>query len=36
LGAVILKNSPAGFGKLIAGEAEKWAMVIRTAGIKAE
>jgi tripartite-type tricarboxylate transporter receptor subunit TctC len=36
LGGEVLALSPADFGKLIAGETEKWGKVIRTAGIKAE
>jgi tripartite-type tricarboxylate transporter receptor subunit TctC len=36
LGALVLAGSPADFGKLIADETEKWAKVIRAAGIKAE
>jgi tripartite-type tricarboxylate transporter receptor subunit TctC len=36
LGAVVLPMSPADFGKLIADETEKWATVIRAAGIKVE
>jgi tripartite-type tricarboxylate transporter receptor subunit TctC len=36
LGGVVLAGSPSDFGKLIAGEAEKWAGVIRFAGIKPE
>jgi tripartite-type tricarboxylate transporter receptor subunit TctC len=36
LGATVLVNSPAGFGKLIADETERWAKVIRAANIKAE
>jgi hypothetical protein len=32
----VLAGSPADFGKLIAEDTEKWAKVIRTAGIKAE
>jgi hypothetical protein len=31
-----LTGSPADYGKLIAGEIEKWGKVIREAGIKAE
>jgi tripartite-type tricarboxylate transporter receptor subunit TctC len=34
LGGVALSGSPAEFGKLIADETEKWAKVIRLAGIK--
>ena len=36
LGGVALTGSPADFEKLIAAETEKWAKVIRFAGIKAE
>jgi tripartite-type tricarboxylate transporter receptor subunit TctC len=36
LGGTVLAGSPADFGKLIADETEKWAKVIRAAGIKAE
>jgi tripartite-type tricarboxylate transporter receptor subunit TctC len=36
LGGVPLPGSPAEFGKLIADETEKWAKVIKTAGIKPE
>jgi tripartite-type tricarboxylate transporter receptor subunit TctC len=36
LGATVLPGSPADFGKLIADETEKWAKVIKSAGIKAE
>jgi tripartite-type tricarboxylate transporter receptor subunit TctC len=36
LGATVLPGSPADFGKLIAGETEKWGKVIRAANIKAE
>jgi hypothetical protein len=32
----VLAGSPADFGKLIAEDTEKWAKVIRAAGIKAE
>ena len=35
LGATVLPGTPADFGKLIADETEKWAKVIRAAGIKA-
>ena len=34
LGGTVLSSSPADFGKLIADETEKWAKVIRSAGIK--
>jgi tripartite-type tricarboxylate transporter receptor subunit TctC len=36
LGCLVFAGSPADFGMFIAGETEKWAKVIRTAGIKAE
>jgi hypothetical protein len=36
LGGTVLPGSPADFGKLLADETEKWAKVIKTAGIKAE
>ena len=36
LGGVVLPGSPADFGKLIAGETEKWGKVIRAANIKSE
>ncbi len=36
LGCLIVEGSPADFDRFIAGEIEKWARVIRTAGIKAE
>jgi tripartite-type tricarboxylate transporter receptor subunit TctC len=35
-GDVVLAGSPADFGKFVGGEAEKWAKVIKFAGIKAE
>jgi tripartite-type tricarboxylate transporter receptor subunit TctC len=35
LGGTVLPGSPAGFGKLIAEETEKWAKVIKFAGLKA-
>ena len=34
LGAMVLPGSPADFGKLIAGDTEKWGKVIRAANIK--
>jgi tripartite-type tricarboxylate transporter receptor subunit TctC len=34
LGAMPLALSPAGFGKFIAEEAEKWAKVVRSSGAK--
>jgi tripartite-type tricarboxylate transporter receptor subunit TctC len=36
LGGTVLPGSPADFRKFIAGETEKWAKVIKFAGIKAE
>ena len=36
LGAMVLAGSPADFGKLIAEDTEKWAKVIKSAGIKPE
>jgi hypothetical protein len=36
LGGIVLSGSPADFGKLIADETEKWAKVIKFAGIKLE
>jgi tripartite-type tricarboxylate transporter receptor subunit TctC len=36
LGGTVLLGSPADFGKLIAAETEKWATVIKFAGIKPE
>jgi tripartite-type tricarboxylate transporter receptor subunit TctC len=36
LGGTPLPGSPAQFGKLIAGETEKWGKVIKSAGIKPE
>jgi len=36
LGSVPNLGSPADFGKLIADETEKWAKVIKFAGIKSE
>jgi tripartite-type tricarboxylate transporter receptor subunit TctC len=36
LGGDVLALSPADFGKLIPDETEKWAKVIKSAGIKAE
>jgi tripartite-type tricarboxylate transporter receptor subunit TctC len=34
LGGTVLAGSPADFGKLIAEETDKWAEVIKSAGIK--
>jgi tripartite-type tricarboxylate transporter receptor subunit TctC len=36
LGSTVLAGSPADFGRLIADETEKWAKVIKFAGIKPE
>ena len=36
LGGTVLPGSPAAFGKLIAEETEKWAKVIKFAGLKAD
>jgi len=36
LGITVFAGSPAGFGKFIAEETEKWGKVIRTANIKPE
>ena len=36
LGGTVLAGSPADFGKFIADETEKWAKVIKFAGIKAD
>jgi tripartite-type tricarboxylate transporter receptor subunit TctC len=36
LGATVLPGSPAEFGKLIAHDTEKWAKVVKFAGIKSE
>ena len=36
LGGTVLPGSPSDFGKLIADEAEKWAKVIKFAGLKAD
>jgi hypothetical protein len=36
LGGTVLAGSPADFGKLIADETEKWAKVIKSAGIQAD
>jgi len=36
LGSSVLAGSPTGFGKLIADETEKWAKVVKFAGLKAD
>jgi hypothetical protein len=36
LGGTVLPGSPSDFGKLIADETEKWAKVIKFAGVKAD
>ena len=36
LGGTVLRGSPAEFGKLIAGETEKWAKVVKFAGLRPE
>jgi tripartite-type tricarboxylate transporter receptor subunit TctC len=36
LGGTILPGSPADFGRLLAQETEKWAKVVKFAGIKAD
>ena len=36
LGGMIVSGSPADFGKLVSDETEKWAKVIKFAGIKSE
>jgi hypothetical protein len=36
LGSTLIPGSPADFGRLIAEETEKWAKVIKFAGIKLE
>ena len=35
-GGTVLAGSPADFGKLIADETDKWAKVVKVAGIKLE
>jgi hypothetical protein len=35
MGTPVIGGSPADFGKLIADETEKWAKVVKFAGIKA-
>ena len=36
LGGMIVPGSPADFGKLVSDETEKWARVIKFAGIKSQ
>jgi tripartite-type tricarboxylate transporter receptor subunit TctC len=36
LGGIVFSGSPADFGKLIAGETEKWGKVVRAANIRAD
>jgi hypothetical protein len=36
LGGTVLAGSPVDFGKFIADETEKWAKVIKFAGVKAD
>jgi tripartite-type tricarboxylate transporter receptor subunit TctC len=36
LSLIVLSGSPADFGKLIADDTEKWAKVVRFAGLKAD
>jgi hypothetical protein len=36
LGGTVLPGSPGDFGKLIAAETEKWAKVVKFAGLKAD
>jgi tripartite-type tricarboxylate transporter receptor subunit TctC len=36
LGATAVPGSPADFGKLLAAETEKWATVVKFAGVKAD
>lgn len=36
LGGTVIPGTPANFGKLVAAETEKWAKVIKFAGVKAE
>ena len=36
LGGTVMGGSPAEFGKLVADATEKWAKVIKAAGVKAE
>ena len=36
LGLTVLAGSPADFGKLITDDREKWAKVVKVAGVKAD
>jgi tripartite-type tricarboxylate transporter receptor subunit TctC len=36
LGGTVLPGSPSDFGKLVAADTDKWAKVIKSAGIKPE
>jgi tripartite-type tricarboxylate transporter receptor subunit TctC len=36
LGSTVFPGSPADFGKLIAAETQKWAKVVKFAGIKSD
>jgi hypothetical protein len=36
LGSTVVAGSPADFGKLVADETEKWAKVVKFAGLKAD
>jgi hypothetical protein len=36
LGSTLLAGTPSDFGKFIADETEKWAKVVKFAGIKAQ
>jgi hypothetical protein len=36
IGSEFIPGSPADFGKLVAEETEKWAKVIKFAGVKAD
>jgi hypothetical protein len=36
LGGIPLPGTPSDFGKLIAGETEKWGKVVKFAGLKAD
>jgi tripartite-type tricarboxylate transporter receptor subunit TctC len=36
LGCVLIGNSPAAFGKMIAEETEKWGKVVKFAGLRSD